>query len=173
MTSPGLAILFDISTAYELIQHDKLWAAAMRLGFSPTLLRWLLHTFQMPRKLQLIEGLSDEVLAVRSVVPGNSFADIAMRMAVTEVVQSMAAALNGKVCGRHPGHIVWQGGGGADGGPASGGIPHRGFGGTRSARFAAQTLMVGNNRRVLCWVASKAKPVRGSVRRSVRNLGAD
>ena len=80
--------LLDIRKAFEHIRHSDLWDVARRRGFSLTMLAWLLNTFTMARRLQVLGGLSQEVRATRSVVPGSSFADILMRLAVVEVVDA-------------------------------------------------------------------------------------
>jgi hypothetical protein len=51
-----------------------------------TLLAWLLGTFRMPRRIQFLGGLGPPVSATRSVVPGSSFADVLMRMAIMELI---------------------------------------------------------------------------------------
>ncbi len=71
---------------------------------------------QMPRRAQIPSGCSEAATARRSVVPGSSFADIMMRLAITFVVEtarsrrpllSLAAVVDdvqGTVYG-HPGRV--------------------------------------------------------------------
>ena len=56
--------------------------AAERYGFCMAMLRWLLTTYSMPRMTQVMGAATNPVRATRTIVPGCSFADLCMRLAL-------------------------------------------------------------------------------------------
>ena len=140
-----------------------------------TMLAWLLGAFTMARRLQALGGLAAEVKASRSVVPGSSFADILMRLAVVDVVAetrirwplvSIAVVvddLQSTVYGE-PGYVEKVA--------------------TDSCKFMVRRLadkglpvsepkvqMVGTNGKMLRRIARRCLPLRKAAARSIRNLG--
>jgi hypothetical protein len=173
----ALTQLFDIAKAYEHIGHEKLWNEGMRCGFSATMLCWLLRSFQLRRRLQLEGGLSQEIVARRSVVPGSSFADLAMRIMLTRLVtaarsrwpraafavvvddiQVTSFGPEGRT--RHEALAI------AD-------FLKEGLDGLQLPVSVEKLQMVGTSEQFLRSVASRSKLLRQARRRSARNLGAD
>ena len=173
----ALTMLFDIAKAYEHIRHDKLWSAAGRLRFSPTMLCWMLKTFRMVRRLQVDGGLSAAVVALQSVVPGSSFADLAMRMMVAGLIQaarrrwprvSFAVVVDDiqATCYGHEVTIRSEAAQVAE--FIAGGL------GELQLPVATEKLqMVGNSDKLLKDVARRCRLLKKARRRSARNLGAD
>ena len=169
--------LLDIRKAFEHITHQHLWEVAGRHGFSRTWLAWLIGAFRMQRRLQVIGGVSEVVCASRSVVPGSSFADILMRMAVMEVAAeaqrrwpllSLASGVD-DLQGTSWGQLRRVKDEAADSceflvqGLAECGLPVS----------QPKVQLVGTDGEVLKQVARRSKTLQKAQARSIRNLGAD
>ena len=89
----AVTLLFDIIKAFEHVRHVPLWEAAKRNGFDLVLMRWIMYTFRMARRFQLYGGCSDECWVRRSIVPGISFADIFMRLSVTDALAQVQQSI--------------------------------------------------------------------------------
>ena len=88
----AIAAFLDIVKAFEYIEHFKLKQNAVRYGFSLVVLKYLVAIYTMPRRIRVGQVITAEVVAKRSVVPGDSFADLLMRLAVMPVLDDVAHA---------------------------------------------------------------------------------
>ena len=70
--------LYDIVKAFEHVSHEFLIQQAIEYDFDLSLLRWILALYRMERRI-IVDGVcTAAVRARRSIVPGDSFADILM-----------------------------------------------------------------------------------------------
>ena len=78
--------MLDVTKAYEYIRYDVLQAKAIALGFNWPLLRLLFALYTCARHL-VVEGVAaGSCKAWRAVVPGCPFADLCMRIYLTDIV---------------------------------------------------------------------------------------
>ncbi len=80
------SLLLDISKAFENVRHGVLTKHGLYQMFNPMLLKWLLTTFQMPRRISFQGAVSEEVSASQSIVPGSSHADLMMMVMIMPIV---------------------------------------------------------------------------------------
>ena len=79
------AFFLDVAKAFENVDHDRLAARGLEAGFCTGLLRWVVHLYRMPRAVVFLGSLARTVRATRTVVPGDSMADLMMRLVVAPV----------------------------------------------------------------------------------------
>ena len=83
--------MFDIVKAFEHIDHAHLLVQAQKCGFDLCLLRWLLNLYRITRHIIVNRVCTKGVKAPRTIVPGESFADLLMFLAligVTDVIHA-------------------------------------------------------------------------------------
>ena len=173
----AVTFLLDLVKAFEHVRHPLLWEAARRHGFSLTALAWLICTFRLERRVCFTGGLAAPVCATRSVVPGSSFADILMRLAVVDVVLAAARRwprmtvavvvddIQGTVYG-HRDEVE------RDASSAAGFLVEELE--ARGLPVSQPKLqLTGNSWPLVKAIANRCKPLRRAAARSVRNLGAD
>ena len=83
------AFLFDVVKAFENIRHPVLQRNGARYNFSVIILRFLLMMYRMPRTVRIGKLATSKVCAGKTVVPGCSFADILMRLALMPTLDSL------------------------------------------------------------------------------------
>ena len=76
------AALLDLVKAFGHVRHDALRWLAEKYGFSSLLLRFLISLYKMPRMIRVGKVYTQSVSATRSIVPGDAFADLLMRLAM-------------------------------------------------------------------------------------------
>ena len=86
----AVAALFDIVKAYENITHARLKQEAEKHGFSLALVRYLISIYAMPRCIRVGQVATEIVRASRTVVPGDSFADLLMRLSIMSIMDLLA-----------------------------------------------------------------------------------
>ena len=82
--------LYDIVKAFEHVSHDFLIQQAIEYDFDLSLLRWILALYRMERRI-IVDGVcTAAVRARRSIVPGDSFADILMFLSLIGAADTVA-----------------------------------------------------------------------------------
>jgi hypothetical protein len=81
------SFFLDIAKAFENIEHDTLVKLARQASFSEALLRWVIHLYRFPRSVVFLGSLAEPVRATKTVVPGDSFADLMMRIMITPMIK--------------------------------------------------------------------------------------
>ena len=78
----------DIVKAYDTVDHHYLVAQAKQHGFDLNILRWLLAVYVLPRLL-VVEGVAAKPMcATRSMVPGDSNADVLMTLTILTTIDA-------------------------------------------------------------------------------------
>ena len=86
------AVLFDLQKAYDTVDHRYLMEQACRYGFSLKLLKYLLAVYQAPRMITIRQVATAPVRVIgKSLMPGDSFADLLMYLTLIKVTDEMAA----------------------------------------------------------------------------------
>ena len=75
-----VAVFLDIAKAFENVRHDVVSTRALQLHFNPALLTYLLNLYAGPRWLSVQGVAGKEVRAARTIVAGDAFADLLMRI---------------------------------------------------------------------------------------------
>ena len=78
--------MLDVTKAYEYMRYDVLQAKALASGFNGLLLRLLLALYASARHLVVDGVAAASCTAWRAVVPGCPFADLCMRIYLTDIV---------------------------------------------------------------------------------------
>ena len=73
----------DIAKAFENIEHEVLVRLARKTSFSELLLKWTIHLCRFPHSVVFLGSLARTVVATKTVVPGDSFADLMMRIMIS------------------------------------------------------------------------------------------
>ena len=84
-----VSVMLDLEKAFEKIPHDVLRAAAQAHGFSLAILRWLLHLYRMPRSIRVGKVYTESVVATRSILPGDAFADLLLFLAIVPAIDRL------------------------------------------------------------------------------------
>ena len=94
--------MFDVLKAFEHIDHAHLAREAKRFSFDLCLLRWLLNLYRITRHIVVNKVCTTGVRAYRTIVPGDSFADLLMFLALIGATDKISArypdAYIGMVC---------------------------------------------------------------------------
>jgi len=88
--------LFDLVKAFEHISHWWLKNQAEKFGFNKVVLRFLVGLYSMPRRLRIGMLVTSLFRVFRTVVPGDSFADLLMRLAVMSVLDDVTVTYKGQ-----------------------------------------------------------------------------
>ena len=84
----AIAILIDIIKAFDSVEHSVLFRNALKYNFSFNILRYLLSLYKT--RLIVVQGVATTfVKATRSIVPGDSNADVLMTLAMLSAIDSM------------------------------------------------------------------------------------
>ena len=67
--------LLDLVKAFEKVGHNYLQAASERFNFNPVLLKFLLMTYRLKRRVRIGRVVVVEARASKSIVPGDAFSD--------------------------------------------------------------------------------------------------
>ena len=84
------SVLFDIVKAFDSVNHKHLVKQALKFGININILRWLLNIYRSRRVLIVDRVATDPVNVTRSIVPGDSNADILMTLAMIGVLDLIA-----------------------------------------------------------------------------------
>lgn len=87
----SVAALYDVIKAFDHVDHERLQASMRRYGFNLVLLRFLLAVYSSPWAIVVGRVVTDAVCPTRSILPGDSFADLMMRMMLLPVLGTAAA----------------------------------------------------------------------------------
>ena len=82
--------LFDLVKAFENIQHQTLQKNTRYYEFSTALLKFLCRLYRAPRTVMVGLVATDFFRTTRTVVPGCSFADLLMRLAILPSLDRLA-----------------------------------------------------------------------------------
>ena len=69
--------------------HDHLAAKARKFGFNLWVFRWLLSLYRSPRRIVVAGVASVEVRTCTTIVPGDCFADVLMRLALIDSLDTL------------------------------------------------------------------------------------
>lgn len=75
-------ILWDLTKAYEHVQHNLLWTLGVRFGAPLAVLRLALDSYTWPRVVQWLGFLADPVTPARGIVAGSSSATFEIKLAL-------------------------------------------------------------------------------------------
>jgi len=81
--------LYDLVKAFEFIRHRWLKEQAIKHGFNLLVLRFLLGLYSMPRRIRVGKIFNSLFRVFRTVVPGDSFADLMVRLTVIDVLDEV------------------------------------------------------------------------------------
>lgn len=82
------AALLDLQKAYEHVPCKHLQTQSLKHGFNQYILRYLITIYSMLRSI-LIAGVATPIVrATRTIVPGDSFADMMMALAIMSAIDS-------------------------------------------------------------------------------------
>ena len=84
-------VLLDIVKAFENVGHRFLFEAARRYGFDPVVLRFLITMYRMPRRVCIRTVVARQVSASKTIVPGDAFSDLLLRLTLLFTMDSMTA----------------------------------------------------------------------------------
>ena len=80
--------LYDIVKAFENINHQHLINQAVKYGFNLCVLRWCIRCYRM-RRVIVVQGVAtNQVCTSKTVVPGDSFADILMFLSILSALDN-------------------------------------------------------------------------------------
>ena len=91
--------MFDICKAFEHVNHQFFIEQAVIHGFDLCLLRWIINLYRVARHIVVGGVCTKAVHAWRTIVPGDSFADILMFLALVSATDSTAHRYKGTYIG--------------------------------------------------------------------------
>ena len=83
--------LYDVIKAFDNVDHERLQVSMRRYGFNWVLMRFLLALYSAPRAIVVGRVVTKAVCPTRSILPGDSFADLMMRLVLLPVLDVVAA----------------------------------------------------------------------------------
>ena len=81
--------LVDLVKAFEMVKLELVWQAGLRLHFPPIVLRMVLETFALGRRLVLDKAVAPVVRTLSAVLAGGSFATDALFMILARTCDGM------------------------------------------------------------------------------------
>ena len=87
-------VMLDLLRAFENVSHVDLIIVANRYGFNPLVLWLLFALHRMPRRICIRTVVARSVQASKTVVPGDAFSDILLRLVLLRTLDAAAASFS-------------------------------------------------------------------------------
>ena len=89
--------LLDLTKAFEMVDHQKLLAAARKRGYPLAILRLSLAAYRLSRSVGIDGGYSRPVTAARGITAGSGFATAELKLLLLDVLEETHNAWGSKV----------------------------------------------------------------------------